>query len=380
MLIALWPKQAPAFRSLGKIRTLGVRAANVGAFEVRDHPLVREDVIAEGRKAWDAIFGTITLGKLFLGFGSIGICERALQEAVAHLGSRILYGRPVIEMPHIRSRMAEAYARLTAMKLYAYRALDYAKCASATDRRYLLFSAVQKAKVSTEARKTMALLQDCVGAKGFESDTYFEMALRDAQLIPSLEGSTHINLGLAVQFIPRYFIRPNSTLSAPPSLVGKETLPFENTYLMAARTGAPHGVGFPPYLDAYQLLARAPNVTLFTRQATTFREIALRNADDADPADLQRSMAMGECFSTLAYGQLIAENVARLRMPEEMTTTIFSMLVGDLSALALQLAATPSVDEITRALILKMVLAPKTDASDWNRVAQRCATYSSGAL
>ena len=61
----------------------------------------------------------------------------------------------------------------------------------------------------------MDLLRECIGAKAFESDTYFEMALRDAQLIPNLEGSTHINLGLATQFIPRYFARPNRSLAEP---------------------------------------------------------------------------------------------------------------------------------------------------------------------
>jgi arginine decarboxylase len=68
------------------------------------------------------------------------------------------------------------------MKLYGYRALDYVHAANERDRRYVLFCAVQKAKVSTEGVKVMALLSECIGAKGFESDTYFEMALRDAHL------------------------------------------------------------------------------------------------------------------------------------------------------------------------------------------------------
>ena len=88
-------------------------------------------------------------------------------------------------MPHIRATTAQAYARLTAMKLYAYRALDYVHAASADDRRYLLFCAVQKAKVSTEGVKVMSLLSECIGAKGFESDTYFEMALRDSSSSPA---------------------------------------------------------------------------------------------------------------------------------------------------------------------------------------------------
>src|SRR5439155_6231579 len=98
----------------------------------------------------------------------------ALTEALAHLTQRVLYGKPVIEMPHIGSMVAQAYARLTAMKFYAYRALDYVHAARANDRRYLLFTAVQKARVSTEGLKVLALLSECLGAKGFETDTYFE--------------------------------------------------------------------------------------------------------------------------------------------------------------------------------------------------------------
>ena len=101
-----------------------------------------------------------------------------------------------------------------AMKCFAYRALDYLQASSKDDRRDLLFNAVQKAKVSTEGVKVMATLSECIGAKGFESDTYFEMALRDAQLIPGLEGSTHINFGLTSRFIDPYFTS-NTDMPAP---------------------------------------------------------------------------------------------------------------------------------------------------------------------
>ena len=58
-----------------------------------DHKLPETDLIAEGRKAWDAVFGTVTMGKFFLGFAQIGICEHAWEEAAARYGS-ILYGSP----------------------------------------------------------------------------------------------------------------------------------------------------------------------------------------------------------------------------------------------------------------------------------------------
>ena len=55
VLIALRPRSSAGFNNLRKIRTLGVRAAFVGAFSVTEHLLAVGDVIAEGRKAWDAV-------------------------------------------------------------------------------------------------------------------------------------------------------------------------------------------------------------------------------------------------------------------------------------------------------------------------------------
>jgi acyl-CoA dehydrogenase len=369
MLIALRPRQTAAFRSLGKIRTLGVRAANVGSFELANHLVPAGDVIAEGRAAWDAVFGTITLGKFFLGFGSIGICEHALQEAVTHLRKRKLYGKAVIEMSHIQANVLRAWLRLTAMKLYAYRALDYVHAASGSDRRYLLFCAVQKAKVSTEGLKVMSLLQECIGAKGFESSGYFEMALRDIQLIPSLEGSMHINLGLAVQFSPRYFDRPDSTLGQPPSLAGGEAPSRENPYLMEARAGSPHAVGFPPFLDAYRPLESVRGIAPFMRQVEAFREIAtVTSVGKVAASDMQFEMALGQCFATVTYGQLIAENAVRLDLPEAMTSSIFAVLVEDLSTLALRLAAIPGISSAMRESISRMIEVPNLNSVDWDFV------------
>jgi acyl-CoA dehydrogenase len=376
VLIALRPKLAAAFRSLGKIRTLGVRAANVGSFELKKHLVPESDVIAEGRKAWDAIFGTITLGKFFLGFGSIGICEHAFQEAVTHLRKRRLYGKAVIEMRHIHANILRAWLRLTAMKLYAYRALDYVCAASGSDRRYLLFCAVQKARVSTEGLRVMALLQECMGAKGFEGSGYFEMALRDVQLIPNLEGSMHINLGLALQFIPRYFGKPDSVLDQPPSLTGGEAPSRENAYLMEARWGSTHAVGFRSFLDAYCPIASVASVSTFGRQIETFREIAnLTLEKDAKTSDMQVEMALGQCFATIVYGQLIAENAVRLDLPEAITSSIFSILVEDLSVLALQLAALPGTSIAIRGLITKIIEVPETNAAEWDVVSRQFEQY-----
>jgi len=370
-LIALRPDQSPALRAARKIRTLGVRAAYIGEFEVKNHELPANDFIAEGRRAWDAVLGTVTLGKFFLGFGSIGICEHALEEAVAHLSTRILYRKPALDMPHIRLMTAQAYARLTAMKLYAYRALDYLHAARETDRRYLLFCAIQKARVSTEGVKVMAQLSECVGAKGFESDTYFESALRDIQLIPGLEGSTHINLSQATQFIERYFSRSDSSLPLPPSLIAGEADSRENSYLTTARAAPVADVSFPHFLEAYEPIRNLPNVSLFVRQAKAFRFLTRSRTGRAQLADLRVALACGQCMAVIGYAQLIAESAATLALPPPMLSTIFHLLVCDLSAATQSLAALPGLSPLSRILARRLIAIPRTGESDWDFVSRR---------
>jgi acyl-CoA dehydrogenase len=371
VLLALRPKESKGFRNIRKIRTLGVRAGYVGEFEVHDHELTAGDIIAEGRRAWDSVLGTVTLGKFFLGFGSVGICERALEEATGHLSKRILYGKPVIEMPHIRLTAAQAYARLTAMKLYAYRALDYVHASSEADRRYLLFCAVQKAKVSNEAVKVMALLCECMGAKAFESDTYFEMALRDVQLIPNLEGSTHINLGLAAQFIGSYFVRPVADLADPKSLIARGTPAGENPYLMEATTGALNRVAFAHFLRAYRPLRSVRNVRIFCGQAKALRLFLGACAKRATADDAQAALALGECLAVVAYAQLIAENAVLLRVPSRMVSAVFHTLVSDLTISALKIASLPGTGAIGRMLVRRAAASPVTGKADWDFVSEQ---------
>jgi len=367
LLFALRPSQCDSFRNVRKIRTLGVRAAHVGEFEVKDHAVPAADVIAQGRNAWDAVLGTVTLGKFFLSFGAIGICEHALEEAVAHLSRRHLYGKRAIEMPHLRRLMAEAYARLAAMKFYAYRALDYVRAAGETDRRYLLFCAVQKARVSTQAVTVMALLSECVGAKGFESDTYFEMALRDVQLFPGVEGSTHINLSLAAQFIGRYFSEPNENLAPPDT----SALPVENPYLMQARSGSINTIAFPSFDQAYLPLRSIPSVRRFAGQAKRvalfFRGARGRRllAGDTDAA-----IQAGKCLATIAYAQLVAERCAG-GIDRRLTSMIFGLLTSDLNNCALQLASSEHLDSIGRMFVRRVVATPYIPAADVAEVARQ---------
>lgn len=374
--IALRPGQAPAFQNVRKIRTLGIRSAFVGEFEVKGHALSAEDVISQGRDAWDAVFGTVNLGKFFLGFGAIGIGAHALAEAVSYLQRKTLYGKPVAAMPHIRATLTGTFARLTAMKFFACRALDYLQAASADDRRYLLFNAVQKARVSSEGARVIHLLSECVGARGFEANTYLESALREAPMIPVLEGSTHINFGLTAQFIDSYFAAVDDEPSFPGSVALQQADADENPFWFAANDRNPKTVKFTPCRKSYRPLRDVPNVRLFAKQVEAFRLFAAMGLPALPPdADRGLTYALGRCFSAIAYGQLIAETCSIAEAPLSLVSVIFHGLIEDLSADALQLAAQLTHGSAERKALNRVVRLPRTAAADFNDVFQALTSW-----
>lgn len=369
VFIALRPAGSPAFQNLKKIRTLGIRNAFVGGFDVKGYSLPESDVISQNRDAWDAMFGTINLGKYFLGFGSIGMCEHSFVETFAHLRRRVLYGKPVTEMPHIRVTTAVAFARMTAMKFYAYRALDYLQVANDDDRRYLLFTAVQKAKVSTEGVKVMALLSECAGARAMESDTYSELALRDSQLVPSLEGSTHINFGLTTQFLDSYFQSNDADVSSPESVILNKNDAGENPFLMQAHDRNGKTVAFADFLRAYEPFRSVDNVKLFIKQVKAFRLVAEGGVAALNPSlDAGVIISMGKCFSVVAYAQLVAENCLLADAAPSMVSVIFHGIIEDFSAEALKLSAMFQPGSAKRALLKRVVRVPKTIEADLESV------------
>jgi acyl-CoA dehydrogenase len=352
----------------------------VGAFEVKDHSFPQSDIISQGRSAWDTVFATVNLGKFFLGFGAVGLCEHAFAEADAHVRHRILFGKPVSQMPHIRDATAFAFARLTAMKLYAYRALDYLQVAGANDRRYLLFNAVQKAKVSTEGVKVLGLLSECIAARGFEADTFFESALREAQMVPSLESSTHINFALAAQFIDAWFAPAGAAVQvvAPASL--QETDLDENPYWVESDDRHARTVRFADCLAGYRPLRSVPNVRTFMQQVKVFRRFARRGGCAGDPgADTGLPIALGKCFAIIAYAQLIVENCLAGKVEASLVAVVFHALIEDLGVEALKLSAMFLPESAPRALLRRIVRIPRTSAADIESVSRLIAArYASG--
>jgi acyl-CoA dehydrogenase len=346
------------------IRNVTASQNYVAQYALHDYPITEAQILSKGQDAWDACLNTVNIGKFNLGWASIGICTHALYEAVRHAANRRLYNMAVTDFPHVQQMFTDAYARLVAMKLFALRAADYMRAASPDDRRYLLYNPIVKMKVTTQGEEVINLLWDVIAAKGFERDTYFEMAARDIRALPKLEGTVHVNIALIVKFMANYFFNPAEYPELP-----RQDQAADDEFLF--RQGPARGLGRIQFHDYNPVFERLdlPNVRLFREQIDVFRELlATATPDDAQQKDIDFLLALGEIFTLIVYGQLILENAAIYTIDDDLVDQIFDVFVRDFSRHALVLHGKPSSTPLQMDLCLRMLRKPAVDPGRFERV------------
>jgi len=337
----------------------------VAEFALEDYPVAADELLLRGREAWDASLNTVNVGKYNLGWASIGICGHAFHEALNHAASRRLYGMSVTDFPHVARMLVDAWARLVAMKVFAFRASDYLRAASLEDRRYLLYNPLVKMKVTTEGEKVVDLLWDVIAAKGFEKDMVFEMAARDIRALPKLEGTVHVNIALIVKFLANWLFRPTSCPE-----VGRRTERTHDAFLFAQ--GPASGLGkirFHDWAPAFERYARIPNVALFREQLVAFRELCATAAPSEEQArDVDLLLAVGDLFALAVYAHLVLEGAEHHSLGDDALDQLFDVFVRDFSAYALKLHERSGATEKQAAMALRLVRRPAFDASRFERI------------
>ncbi len=365
--------QHPAYKLVKNV----VNSQNyVSEFCLEDYPVGADDILHTGKDAFYAALNTVNVGKFNLGFASIGICEHAFYEAITHADGRVLYGHKVTEFPHVRQLLSDAYVRLVAMKLFSDRAIDYFRSAGADDRRYLLFNPITKMKVTTEGEKVIDDLWDVIAAKGFEKDTFFEMAARDIRGLPKLEGTVHVNMALVLKFMASYLFNPAEYPPVPPR---RDSADDEFLF----RQGPAKGLGkiqFNDWRASYATFADVPNVARFMEQAEGLGALL----GTAPPSEEQQSelgflLTLGELFTLVVYGQLILEQAALTDLDADTVDAIFDVLVRDFSSYAVTLQGHSSSTEDQQAWALGHIRKPVGDSDRflrvWDQVERHAGAY-----
>jgi acyl-CoA dehydrogenase len=341
----------------------------VANYALRDYPVTEADILHRGIGAFHAALNTVNVCKYNLGWGAVGMCTHAMYEAVTHAANRYLYGTVVTDFSHVRRLLTDAYARLVAMRLVCTRACDYMRSASADDRRYLLYSPLTKAKVTSEGERVITALWDVIAAKGVEKDTFFETVAREIGLLPRLEGTVHINIGLLAKFMPNYLFAPDAALPA----IGRRDDAADDSFLFAqGPTGGLGKVRFHDWRAAFTGYAHLPNVALLRDQIHVLAEmLASATPDAVQQKDIDFAFGVGQLFALVPYAQLILEEVALSgmdRFSEPLLDEIFALLVRDFNTYAVELHDKAATTDEQARFAMRMIRRPVNDRGRYEQV------------
>ena len=338
----------------------------VSAFDLDEYPVRAEDVLHTGPAAFDAALNTINVGKFNLGFCAIGMAEHSFYETVTQAENRILFGKRVTEFGQVRRILCESYARLLGTKLYGARAVDYVRSASREDRRYLLFTPITKMQVTMEGERIVRLLAEVISAKGFERDSYFELAKTGIDGLPKLEGTVHVNRALTLKFLPQYLFGV-AELNAPP--VRKDAA--DDAFLFDQ--GPTRGLGkiaFPDWRPLFDAFAGVPNVDVFRQQADAL--VALLHEAPLTPeqisGDLDFQQSLSQLFTLIPYAQLILEQAQLDETPQDIVDLVFETLVRDFSSTAIELHGKDSSTDAQQAWAVANIRKPVINVERSDRV------------
>ncbi len=355
--------QHPAYRLIGNVVHSQMY---VSAFDLDAYPVRAEDILHTGVAAFEAALNTINVGKFNLGFCAIGLAEHCFHETVTQAEGRVLFGKRVTEFGQVRRILSEAYARLLAAKLYGARAVDHVRSASREDRRYLLYTPINKMQVTTEGERIVRLLAEVISAKGFERDSYFDTAKSIVDGLPKLEGTVHVNRALMLKFLPNYLFG-GEPLVAPPARLDDA----DDAFLFAQ--GPTRGLGrikFPDWRPIFDVFSAVPNVALFREQADSLvallGDAPLTPEQMTDDLDFQQSLA--QLFTLVPYGQLILEQAQLDDTPPDVVDLVFETLVRDFSATAIELHGKASSTDAQQRWSLDSIRKPVIDEPRADRV------------
>jgi len=341
----------------------------VANYALRDYPVTEADVLHRGIDAFHAALNTVNVCKYNLGWGAVGMCTHAMYESVTHAANRYLYGTVVTDFSHVRRLLTDAYARLVAMRLVCTRACDYMRSASADDRRYLLYSPLTKAKVTSEGERVITALWDVIAAKGVEKDTFFETVAREIGLLPRLEGTVHINIGLLAKFMPNYLFAPDAALP----VIGRRDDAADDAFLFTqGPTGGLGKVRFHDWRASFSGssgYAHLPNVALLRDQIDVLAEmLASATPDAAQQKDIDFAFGVGQLFALVPYAQLILEEAPISRVDEPLIDEIFALLVRDFNSYAVELQDKAATTDEQARFAMRMIRRPVNDRGRYEQV------------
>lgn len=184
-----------SLRTLPKIRTLGLRAHDLGGMTFDGCAIGPDAPIGRVGRGLEMTAGALQFTRTMVGGLALGAADTGLRVAVRWAGRRRLYGAPIADLPPIRRLLAGAYADLLASECVATAA---ARGLNVALPRMPLWSASAKYTVPWLCEQSMHACAEVLSARHYlregVADGIFQKMSRDVAIAGIFEGTQLVQL------------------------------------------------------------------------------------------------------------------------------------------------------------------------------------------
>jgi alkylation response protein AidB-like acyl-CoA dehydrogenase len=186
---------AGTWQALPRERTLGLRGMDLSGVRFERARLCGDALLGQRGHGLEDVLRAQQIARTVICALSLGALDSALRSAVDFATDRRLYHRKVLDMPHPRATLAEAFATQLACECVLWSAL---RGMHAAPDQLSLRSAAVKAFVPPRADEAIRRCASVLGARYFlrgdEHFGIFQKIVRDHGVLSIVESSTMVNL------------------------------------------------------------------------------------------------------------------------------------------------------------------------------------------
>ncbi|MEM0164975.1 MAG: acyl-CoA dehydrogenase [Saccharolobus sp.] len=182
-----------------KLDLMGIRGAGVSYVKFNNVRVPKDSIIGKEGEAYKGAIKALMIGRNGYAGIAIGIARGALEEAINRANTRKQFGKPLIDQEWIAFNLADAYTRVEAARLLAW------KAASLFDNGVEALTEASMAKYysAITAVEVSRLSLHIFGGHGLNRGSKVERLYRDSKIMEIAEGTNEMQLTALLRLLKK---------------------------------------------------------------------------------------------------------------------------------------------------------------------------------
>jgi len=185
------PKNSKGYQSEERVRKIGLSGFETAPFTLTNVAVPEENLLggeAQRGKGFQILLDIISVGKLGIAAQSLGLAERALEEAVKYAGQRTQQQKPLRMFPTIQTLVAEMSVDIEASRWLTYNAAFLRE----SGKSIVLEGATAKLFSAEAAKRVVDKAMSVHGCYAYTKEFTIERLYRDVKLGELYEGTPEV--------------------------------------------------------------------------------------------------------------------------------------------------------------------------------------------